>query len=189
MTLLVVGLIIFLGTHSISIIAPAWRDQMAAKLGNGWRIIYSILSIVGFVLIIKGYAAARLEPTVLYTSPLWLHHITALLMVMVFPLLLATYLPGRIKMLFKHPMLNAVKFWAFAHLLSNGTLNDVVLFGCFLLWAIADRISVNRRPARPLNTLPASKYNDAIAIIVGLALYVLFVHGLHYKLIGVVPVL
>lgn len=189
MTLLVVGLAIFLGTHSISIIAPTWRDQMAAKLGNGWRIIYSIISVIGFVLIIKGYSVARLEPMVIYTSPLWLHHVTAALMVIVFPLLLATYLPGRIKTLFKHPMLNAVKFWAFAHLLSNGTLNDIVLFGSFLLWAVADRISVNRRTARPLNTLPASKYNDVIAIVVGLVLYVMMIHYLHYQLIGVVPVL
>src|SRR5438105_3662127 len=131
MTTLLIGLVIFLGAHSISIVAPAWRNNMAAKLGNGWRALYSIVSLVGLVLVVKGYAAARLEPTVIYTSPLWLHHITAILMVPVFPLLLATYLPGRIKTLFKHPMLNSVKFWAFAHLLSNGTLNDIVLFGCF----------------------------------------------------------
>jgi len=189
MTLLIIGLIVFLGTHSISIVAPTWRDQMASKLGNGWRAIYSVLSLIGLILIIKGYALARLEPTVIYTAPLWLHHVTAALMVLVFPLLLATYLPGRIKAMFKHPMLNAVKFWAFAHLLANGTLNDIVLFGSFLLWAIADRISVKRRPARPLNTFPASKYNDLIAIIGGLLLYFLMIHWLHYKLIGVVPIL
>jgi len=189
MTLLIVGLVIFLGTHSISIVANEWRDQMAAKLGNGWRAVYSILSLIGFVLIIKGYAAARLEPIVLYVPPLWLHHVTAALMIFVFPLLLATYLPGRINTLFKHPMLNAVKFWAFAHLLSNGTLNDVVLFGSFLLWAVADRISIKRRPARPLNTLPATKYNDLMALVGGIALYLLTIHWLHYKLIGVVPVL
>jgi len=189
MILLLIGLVIFLGTHSVSIVAPAWRDRIVSKLGNGWRVIYSVLSLTGLILIIKGYAAARLEPTVIYTSPLWLHHVTAALMVLVFPLLLATYLPGRIKTLFKHPMLNAVKFWAFAHLLSNGTLNDIVLFGSFLLWAIADRISVKRRPARPLNTFPASKDNDAIAVIGGLALYFLMVHWLHYKLIGVTPIL
>jgi uncharacterized membrane protein len=189
MTLLIIGLIVFLGTHSISIVAPAWRDAIAARMGNGWRAIYSVSSLIGLVLIIKGYATARMEPTVVYTSPLWLHHVTAALMVLVFPLLLATYLPGRIKTMFKHPMLNAVKFWAFAHLLSNGTLNDIVLFGSFLLWAVADRISVKRRPARPLNTFPESKYNDAIAVVGGLALYFLMIHWLHYKLIGVVPIL
>ena len=189
MTILIIGLAIFLGIHSISIVAPAWRDRMAEKLGNGWRAIYAILSIIGFVLIIKGYVIARANPVVVYTPPLWLHHVTAALMIFVFPLLLATYLPGRIKTLFKHPMLNAVKFWATAHLLANGTLNDIVLFGCFLLWAIADRISVKRRPVRPLKTFPASPYNDWIALIGGLLLYVAFIHGLHYSLIGVKPIL
>jgi len=189
MTILIIGLALFLGVHSVSIVAPAWRDRVAAKLGNGWRAIYSVVALLGLVLIIKGYAAARLDPVVIYTSPLWLHHITAALMVMVFPLLLATYLPGRIKTLFKHPMLNAVKFWAFAHLLSNGTLNDIVLFGSFLIWAVADRISVKRRPVRPVNTLPSSKYNDLIAVVGGLALYFFTIHWLHYKLIGVTPVL
>lgn len=189
MTILIIGLAVFLGTHSISIVAPAWRDRVAERLGNGWRAIYSILSLIGFVLIIKGYVIARANPVVIYTPPLWLHHVTAALMLLVFPLLLAAYLPGKIKTAFKHPMLNAVKFWAFAHLLSNGTLNDIILFGSFLLWAVADRISVKRRPVRPLRTLPASRYNDWIALIGGLLLYVAFVHGLHRLLIGVQPVL
>ena len=189
MTLLIIGLVVFLGTHSISIVAPAWRDRVAAQLGNGWRAIYSILSIIGFVLIIKGYAMARLNPHVIYTPPLWLHHVTAALMLFVFPLLLATYLPGRIKTMFKHPMLNAVKFWSLAHLLSNGTVHDIVLFGSLLLWASADRISIKYRPARPLKTLPAAPYNDWIALIGGLLLYVAFIHGLHRLLIGVQPVL
>ena len=189
MPTLIIGLIIFLGVHSISIVAPAWRDQMAARLGNRWRAVYSVVSLIGFILIIKGYSIARLDPIVLYSPPLWLRHVTALLMILVFPLLLATYLPGRIKTLLKHPMLNAVKFWAIAHLLSNGTSNAVVLFGSFLLWAIADRISVKRRPARPLLALPASKYNDLIAIVGGLALYFVTIHWLHYQLIGVVPLM
>lgn len=189
MALLIIGLVIFLGMHSISIIAPAWRDRMAEKMGNGWRAIYAILSIIGLVLIIKGYTIARVNPVVVYVPPLWLHHVTATLMIFVFPLLLATYLPGRIKTLFKHPMLNAVKFWATAHLLANGTLHDIILFGCFLLWAIADRFSIKRRPVRPVKTLPPSPYNDWIALIGGLLLYVAFIHGLHYWLIGVQPVL
>ena len=189
MTMLIVGLVIFLGTHSVSIVAPAWRDQTAEKLGIAWRIIYSILSIAGLVLIIEGYAVARTNPVVIYVSPLWLHHVTAALMLLVFPLLLATYLPGRIKTLFKHPMLNAVKFWAFAHLLSNGTLNDIILFGSFLLWAAVDRISLKRRPVRPLKTLPASRYNDWIALGGGMLLYFLTIYWLHCQLIGIKPVL
>jgi uncharacterized membrane protein len=188
MTTLIIGLILFLGVHSTSIFANAWRDKMAARLGNGWRGIYSVLSLIGFVLLIKGFGEARLTPQVIYTSPMWMHYIMYVLMLPVFPFLLATYLPGKIKAAIKHPMLNAVKFWAFAHLLVNGSLHEIIFFGSFLLWAIADRISVKHRPARPLATAPASKYNDWIAVIGGLALYVLMVHGgLHYKLIGVMP--
>jgi len=188
MTTLIMGLVLFLGVHSTSIFANSWRDQMAAKLGNGWRGIYSILSLVGLVLIIKGFGEARVAPHVIYTSPMWMHYIMYVLMLPVFPFLLATYFPGKIKAVIKHPMLNAVKFWALAHLLVNGSLHEIILFGSFLAWAIFDRISVKRRAARPIATAPASKYNDWIAVIGGLALYVLMVHGgLHYQLIGVMP--
>jgi uncharacterized membrane protein len=188
MSMLILGLVIFLGVHSVSIVAPGWRDSMQAKLGEfGWKGLYSVLAIVGFVLIIEGYAAARHEPVLLYQPPLWLRHVSALLLLPVFPLLLATYLPGRIKAAAKHPMLVATKLWAFAHLLANGMLADVVLFGAFLAWAVVDRISVNRRPARPLRTAPASSANDVLAVVLGLAIYAAFTLWLHAKLIGVPP--
>jgi uncharacterized membrane protein len=188
-TLLIVGLIVFLGIHSISIVAPSFREGLAARLGAGpWRGIYSVISIVGFVLIVKGYGLARQEPVVLYSPPFWTHHVTALLMVPVFPLLFAPYFPGRIQATLKHPMLVAVKLWAVAHLISNGMLADVLLFGAFLAWAVADRISYQHRVPRPLKGAPPSGRNDVIVVVAGLALYVAFLLWLHLELIGVQPI-
>jgi len=188
MTLLIVGLVLFLGIHSVSIAAAAWRDGMAARLGDKpWKGLYALVSIAGFVLLVYGYGLARQQPLVLYTPPSRLRHVTLLLMVPVFPLFLAAYLPGRIKAAAKHPMLAATKLWAFAHLLSNGTLADVLLFGGFLAWAVADRISMKRRVQRPLPGAPAGAANDAIAVVVGLLIYVVFVFRAHQWLIGVSP--
>lgn len=190
MTILVVGLIIFLGIHSISIFAPAFRDGMAARLGaRPWRGVYSLISLIGFALLIWGYGLARLEPVVLYNPPFWTRHVTAVLMLPVFPLFLAPYFPGRIKAALKHPMLVAVKLWALAHLISNGMLADVVLFGGFLAWAVADRISYKHRTQRPLQGAPPAPRNDIIVVVVGFVLYILFVLWLHQRLFGVQPIM
>jgi len=188
MTLLVLGLVLFLGIHSVSIFAPAWRDGQVARRGEKpWKGVYSVASIIGFALLIYGYGLARQSPVVLYTPPTWMRHVALLLMLPAFPLLLAAYFPGRIKAATQHPMLAAVKLWAFAHLLANGTLADVLLFGGFLAWAVADRISLKRRPARPVPGAPPGPMNDVIAIVGGLALYALFVAWAHQWLIGVSP--
>jgi uncharacterized membrane protein len=186
MIYLIAGLIVFLGVHSVAIIAPAWRDATAARLGERtWKGLYSLASIASFVLLIWGYGVARMDPVVLYTPPASLRWLTALIMLPVFPLLLAPYFPGRIKAALKHPLLAAVKFWALAHLLSNGTLADLLLFGGFMFWAVADRISFKRRVQRPLKAAPQSRFNDAIAIAAGLVLYVVFMRWLHVRWIGV----
>jgi uncharacterized membrane protein len=186
---LVTGLVIFFGIHSVAIYAPAWRDRVVARLGTGaWKGLYSVGSLVAFALIVGGYAAARLDPVVLYEPPFWLRHVTMLLMLPVFPLLLAAYLPGRIKAAVKHPMLAATKTWALAHLLANGTLADVLLFGSFLAWAVLDRISVGKRPQPATRTAQPSVRNDIIAVVAGLVLYAVFVMWAHARLIGV-PVL
>jgi uncharacterized membrane protein len=188
MDLLIAGLVMFLGMHSVAILAPGWRDSLRARLGAGaWRGIHGAVSLAGFVLICKGFAAARLAPVVLYTPPAWLRWIAVALMLPVFPLLLASMLPGRIRTAARHPLLAGVKCWALAHLLANGQLADVVLFGSFLVWAVADRISFRSRPPQTLRTARQRPWNDAVAVILGLALYALFLLWAHQRLIGVSP--
>jgi uncharacterized membrane protein len=189
MALFIVGLILFLGIHSVSIVAPQWRDAQVAKLGEWpWKGVYSVISIVGFVVLVYGYGQARQSPVVLYTPPAAMRHVALLLMLPVFPLLIAAYMPGRIKAAAKHPFLLAIKIWALAHLLANGTLADVVLFGAFLAWAVLDRISVKRRAVQHnVPGAPPSKMNDVVAIVGGLVIYGLFVAWAHQKLIGVSP--
>jgi uncharacterized membrane protein len=185
MSILLLGLALFFAVHSIAIVNAAWRERMVGRIGEGaWKSVYSLIAIVGLVLIIWGYGLARQDPVLLYSPTLWLHYLSIVLLVPVFPLLFATYLPGRIKTTTRHPMLVAVKLWALAHLLANGTLADVLLFGSFLIWAVADRISLKRRTEPSVPRLPTSKANDAIAVIGGLALYAAFVLWLHEWLIG-----
>jgi len=188
MTMLILGLAIFLGLHSIAFAAPGLRAGAVAKLGEGgWKGLYAIVSIIGLVLLVRGFAEARESAVVLYAPPAWMRHVTFLLMLPVFPLILAAYFPGRIKAALKHPMLAAVKFWALAHLLSNGSLADVLLFGGFLTWAVLDRISLKRRPPQRMATAPARPFNDVLAVVVGLGLYAFFIAWAHARLFGVSP--
>ncbi len=189
MTLLIVGLALFLGIHSVSIVAPAWRDAQLAQRGEAaWKGLYSVVSGIGLVLLIYGYGVARQAPTVLFTPPPELRHLALVLLLPVFVLLLAVYLPGRIKTAAKHPMLLATKLWALAHLLVNGSLADVLLFGGFLAWAVADRISLKRRPARAVPALPARPANDVIAVVGGLVLYAVILLWAHAWAFGVAPI-
>ena len=189
MTLLILGLVLFHGVHSVAIVAPRWRDAQLARRGEAaWKGLYSLAAGIGLALIVYGYGVARQTPVLLYTPPSALRHLALLLLLPVFVLLLAVYLPGRIKTAAKHPMLLATKLWALAHLLSNGTLADVLLFGGFLAWAVADRISLKRRPVRAVPALPARAANDWVAVLGGLALYAVFVLWVHAWLIGVAPI-
>lgn len=191
MLLFLIGLAIFLGVHSVSIVAPGWRAGVVARRGEKWwKGVYSLVAGVGLAMLVIGYGLARREPVLLYSPPAALRHLVLLVMVPVFPLLFAAYLPGRIRRTVKHPMLLAVKFWAAAHLLANGMLVDVILFGAFLAWAVADRISVKHRSAAEAHAAPAappSPWNDPIAVVGGLAVYAMFVLWAHRWLIGVSP--
>jgi len=190
MTWLLLGLLIFLGSHSVRIFAESWRGARVAAMGlNAWKGVYSIVSIAGFVLIVWGYGVARGAPVIVYSPPVWTKHVAALLTIPAFILLTAAYVPGtRIKRAVGHPMVAGVKAWAFAHLLANGTLADVVLFGSFLVWAIADYIAARRRD-RAAGTVyvvgPITR--DVTAVVVGLLAWAAFAFWLHAALIGVRP--
>ena len=184
---LLLGLVLFFGMHSMSIVALPWRDKLAAKSELGWKSLYGVISLIGIVLMARGYADLRQVPTLLYVSPSWLRPVAAVLLLPTFVLFLAPYFPGRIKSAVKHPQLVAVKIWALAHLLVNGTLADMLLFGAFLLWAVADRISMKSRIARPIPGAPESRANDVVVVVVGLTLYAVTVFWLHEMLFGVRP--
>jgi uncharacterized membrane protein len=189
MTVLIIGLAVFLGVHSIALATPAFRSSAIARIGEGpWKGLYALVAAVGLMLIVYGFHLDRESPVVLYSPPGWMRYVTFLLMLPVFPLVIAAYLPGRIKAAMKHPMLAAVKFWALAHLLSNGMLADVLLFGGFLAWAVIDRISLKRR-VQTMRTVPAGRFNDLIAVVAGLALYVVFIEWAHLRLFGVSPLI
>lgn len=188
MLVLILGLVIFLGIHSVRIVAPGWRERMRVSMGDGaWRGIYSLLSLVGFVLIVWGFGMARAETGyLLYDPPVWLRHLASLLMLVSFVSLGVYMFPaGRLRPMLKHPMLVAVKLWAVAHLLANGEAASVVLFGAVLAWAVADRISVKRR-GTPVPVAGPAKW-DVAAIAAGVVLYLLFIWRLHDWLLGVAP--
>ena len=183
---LIMGILIFIGTHSISIFNEQWRNQTVEKLGTPkWKSLYSLFSLVGFALICWGYGLARQDPIVLY-QPLGLtRYLALLLMFFVFPLILAANFPGRIKTMTRHPLLAATKIWAFSHLLTNGTIADVILFGSLLAWAILNRISLKKRYQPTVISTPEKAHNDIIALGAGTGIYVLFLFWGHTALFSV----
>lgn len=190
MTVLVLGLALFLGVHSLRIFAGDWRNTQRARLGEGtWKGLYSLASLSGFVLLVWGFGMARAAPMVLWQPPVWTRHLAGLLVLVAFVLLAAAYVPGnRIKARLHHPMLLAVKVWAVAHLLANGTLADVVLFGSFLVWAILSFRAARGRDRAARITYPAGTgRGDAVTIVVGIAAWVVFAFWAHRWLIGVAP--
>lgn len=190
MLVLILGLVLFLGIHSMRLFAADWRATQIDRRGLlAWKGIFSIIAVLGLVLIIWGYGQARLTPTWLWVSPMWTRHLAALLTIPAFVLLAATYVPGtRIKARVGHPMLLGVKFWAIAHLIANGTLADLLLFGSFLAWAVALYVVSRRRDRLAGVRYPASGLSrDLIAIVVGLVGWVIFALWLHGPLIGVRP--
>lgn len=189
MTLLLAGLIVFLGAHSVRIFAEGWRTATIARLGeNAWKGMHSLVSVAGLVLIVFGYAAARAEPVVLWHPPLWTRHAASLLTLVAFVLVAAAYVPlNRIKAAVGHPMVAGVKLWAFSHLIANGMLADLLLFGSFLAWAVADFIAARRR-----DRLAGIVYNSAtvptvVTVVLGVAAWAVFAFWLHRLLIGVAP--
>ncbi len=189
MSLLIFGLLLFLGTHLVTTQREV-RASLRERFGeNGYKIGYTVLSLAGFALLVKGYGDYRAAGYVdVWTPPRALAHMSLLLMLPVFVLLAAAYAPGLIKRAVRHPMLAAVKFWALAHLLSNGDLGSMLLFGGFLAWAVFARISLKQREAvEGAPDFSAMKFGrgDLVAIVGGLAAYGVFAFVLHPLLIGV----
>jgi uncharacterized membrane protein len=190
MTLLILGLALFLGAHLFTIL----RQPRAAAIGRlgegGYKAAYSVVSVIGLVLIAYGFGVYRAGGWIsVWNPPVWTRHLALLVNLPVFILLAVGRRPGWLKSVTKHPMLLAVKLWATAHLLANGDLGSMLLFGGFLAWAVLARISAKRRPeeiaALAAVARPAFGRRDVIAIVAGLALYVAMALWLHPLLIGV----
>lgn len=190
MLYLVLGLVVFLGVHSVRIVADDWRTQTRARLGDGaWKGLYSLASAVGLALIVWGYGLARQQPVALWTPPVGMRHAAALLTLLAFVLLTAAYVPrNALKARLHHPMVLGVKVWALAHLLSNGNLADVVLFGAFLLWAVLSFRAARQRDRVQGTVYAAGTTVGTIAtVVVGAVAWAAFALWGHSWLIGVAP--
>ena len=190
MSYLLLGLALFLGVHSVRIVADGWRTQMRARLGEGaWKGLYSVASVVGLVLVVWGYGLARQQPVALWLPPVGMRHAAALLTLIAFILLAAAYVPrNAIKARLHHPMVLGVKVWALAHLLSNGNLADVVLFGAFLLWAVLSfRAARQRDRAQGAVVAPGNAAGTVATLVLGALAWAGFALWAHAWLIGVAP--
>jgi uncharacterized membrane protein len=190
MGVLIAGLVLFLGIHSVRIVADDWRTARIGDWGAGrWKALYSVASIVGLVLVVWGYGLARQHPVVLWNPPAWTRPVAGVLVLLAFVLLAAGRVPGNaIKARVHHPMVLAVKTWAFAHLLANGTLADLVLFGPFLVWAILSFRAARRRDAAAGTVYPEGTLGRTFAAVAaGVLVWALFAFSLHARLIGMQP--
>jgi uncharacterized membrane protein len=190
MAILILGLVLFLGVHSVRIGADGWRTATIARIGEKpWKGLYSLASIAGFALIVWGFGLARRNPVYLWESPMGMRHLAGLLMLVAFILLVATYVPrNAIKAKLHHPMVLSVKVWALAHLLANGNLADVVLFGSFLVWAVFSFRAARGRDRAAGTVYPAGTASGtAITVVVGIAAWAVFAFWAHGLLFGVRP--
>lgn len=190
MILLIAGLILFLGAYSVRIFADGWRAQIIEQQGEEkWKGLYMLVAIAGFALIIIGYDSARTSPIVLWEPPFWGRHLAILLNLFTLIFLTAAFVPrNSIKAKLGHPMILSVKVWALAHLLANGTLADLLLFGSFLVWAVLDFRSSSKRD-RTAATIraPGATANTVLTVALGSVLWLTFLYWLHAWLIGVAP--
>ena len=191
MVYLMLGLLLFLGAHSVRIVADGWRTHSIARIGaHAWKGIYTVVSLLGFGLIVWGFGVARAQPVQLWSPPLGLRHVALLLTLIAFVLLAAAYVPGNsIKARLHHPMVLAVKVWALAHLLANGNAAPVLLFGAFLVWAVLN-FSAARRRDRAAGTIyaPGTALATLVTVVVGAVAWAVFAFWLHGWLIGIRPI-
>ena len=191
MPVLTIGLVVFLGLHSTRIFAEDWRAARIASLGERkWKLLYSIASGIGLALIVWGYGMARTTPVLLWNPPLWTRHLASVLVLVAFVMIVAAYVPrNHFKAAFGHPMYAGVKTWAFAHLIANGMLADLLLFGSFLVWSVLGFRSARRRDRKQQVTYPAgSARGTIVTLAVGAIAWAIFAFYLHGPLIGVRPI-
>lgn len=210
MTELILGLILFLGAHSVRIVADDWRTQKMQALGEkAFKGIHALISLLGFYLLVVGYGEARLQTVVLWNPPTATRHISLLLMLFASILMMAAYIPrNHLKIRMGHPMVLSVKVWALSHLLANGNLADVILFGAFLIWAVLNFKSARARDrAQTQGPVSNAEVNDAVSLASlpedapikpslaatlitlagGIALWAVITFVLHAKVVGVAP--
>ncbi len=190
MTALILGLLIFLGLHSLRVFADGWRSRTRARVGeNVYKGLYSLLAVLGLVLIIWGWGAARQHPVLLWSPAPWTRHLAALLMLPALVMLIAAYVPGNaIKARLHHPMVLGVKTWALAHLLANGLLAQVLLFGSFLVWAVLCFRAARQRDRAAGVSYPAGRLvPTVVTVLLGVAAWALIAFWAHGAMIGVRP--
>ena len=187
MTLLIVAIVIFLGIHLVP--TMPLRERLIGRFGQtGYKVAFALLSTASLVLLI--YAFAKAPVVTVWSPPGWTRWVAIVLMLPAFIFMVAAYVPGKIKAKLKHPFLVAIKTWALAHLIANGDLASMILFGSFLAYAVYDRISLKHRTATRLIPVPATgpPFNDIVAVVLGTVLYLVFLFWLHQLLIGVSPI-
>jgi uncharacterized membrane protein len=187
MTLLIVGIVLLLGLHVVPTIGSL-RQKLAERLGEtGYKVLFALLSTASFALLVYGFAKAPVVQV--WSPPGWTRWVAIVLMLPAFIFLVAAYVPGRIKAKVKYPFLVAIKTWALAHLIANGDLASIILFGSFLLYAGFDRAMLKGRQPTSLVGVPGEgpPRNDVIAVALGVVLYLLFLFWLHPLLIGTAP--
>ena len=190
MLLLIAGLLLFLANHSVRFYADDWRTRFIADKGEmAWKGLYSVVSLVSLVLIVYGYGASRADPVFLWNPPVWTRHAASLLVLLAFFLVVAAFIPrNHIKAAIGHPMFAGVKLWAFAHLMANGRLGDVLLFGSFLVWAIAGfSISRKRDRRNGVTYEQGTLVGTSLVSVLGTVAFAVFAFVLHQVLIGVAP--
>ncbi len=187
LAVLIVGLVVFIGSH-VFVTQRKARAARIARTGEGpYKVLFSVVALVGLVLIVWGFAHYRVEGWVqVWTPPTWMRHVTVALVWPAIIFATAAYVPGDLKRTLKHPLLVGVKLWAFAHLLSNGDLGGIILFGSILAWAVFDRITLKRRTDPGAPPIPVrGRRNDIIAIVVGTILYLALGLVFHPLFIGI----
>jgi uncharacterized membrane protein len=190
MTLLVAGMILFFGMHLVRVAVPGFRADLVARLGPlGWKVLYSVVSLAGFVLLVIGYSSVRWTSPALWGPPSGgVRMAVALAMIPALVVFIAAYLPGRIRAGIRHPMIVATGVWAALHLLVNGRMADLLLFGGFLGWSVVVAVASYRRPWAPPAKAPSLAW-DAVAVVAGLGAWWWLAFGGGHLLLFQMPVM